>query len=458
MPALRGRAWARWASRPVGWHLTRPSREGYGLAGIVLIGFGCASSFGLYQPSAVIEISLGACLVVLSATGSPRRAATLAWGLAACLGGFSSGFLFGSQPTDWLIPLAGGIAAALAIIANQRLTRAVACVGAGSMSLGVILQHLRWGRAPIDVFDFSQRATLQLLRGRDPYAAAYPTTTPHLVHAHYFYWPAVLLLSIPGRLVGDIRVSNLVAAVALIAAVTVLAHRHGGPEQAWRCLALCLTLPFFPLMILLGWAEIYTIAAIVLWLVLRERHRTVSILILGVGVATIPTAWPLLALPFLWWRRSRMEILAAILVAAAICLPFAIWDGPSSFLAATLWTNLHLPPRPDGLDLDAAVVRLTGAWLAGWLWPAVAGIVLVLVARARPRGWPQAFYLGSAFLAIAFLYAKWAFFNYYFLVTMGVVLGIALEDYRARATISAPSAQVAESQGEPTAASASVSG
>ena len=31
---------------------------------------------------------------------------------------------------------------------------------------------------------------------------------------------------------------------------------------------------------------------------------------------------------------------------------------------------------------------------------------------------------------IAFLYAKWAFFNYYFLVAMGLILAMALERYR----------------------------
>lgn len=441
----------------VGWRPPRPSREGYGLAGIVLIGFGCAYSFGLYRPSAVIEISLGACLVVLSATGLRRRALPLTWALAAYLGAVSTGFLFGSQPRDWLLPLVGGIGAALAILARPTVMRVLGAVGAASTSLEVVLVHLNWSHAPIDVFTFTQRAALQLLRGNDPYASAYATTTLHLPHAHYFYWPGVLLLSIPGRLLGDVRLSDLLGAVALIAGITILAKRRGGPEQAWRCLVLCLTLPFVPLMILLGWPEIYLVAAIALWLVLRDQHRIASIAILGLGVATVPTALPLLALPFLWWRRSRWEIAAAGLVAVAICLPFAVWDGPAHFISATLWTNLPLPPRPDGLDLDAALVRLTGGWAPSWVWPAVSGIVLVLVARAHPRAWPDAFYRGSALLVIAFLYAKWAFFNYYFLVAVGVVLGMALEEFWVGGSSTAPT-QLVEPRREPIAASTAPSG
>ena len=220
--------------------------------------------------------------------------------------------------------------------------------------------------------------------------------------------------------------SDLLAAVALIAAVVVLAKRSGGSEQGWRCLALCLAMPFLPLMILYGWTEIYLITGIALWLVLRDRHRWGAVLLLGVGVATVPTALPLLLLPFVWWRQPRREIGAAILVALAICLPFAVWSGPANFVYATLLVNVHLPPWPSGLDLDATFRQLTGAWLPVWVWPVALVLAFVVVVRVRPRTWPNAFYLGSTFLLVALLWAKWAFFNYYFLAAMALVLAIAL--------------------------------
>ena len=430
-----------WLELPFGWQLKRPSREGYGLAAIVLIGFGCAHSFGLYRPTGLVLIALGACFVVLAATGSARRATTTAWCAAVFIGALSTGFLFHTASLGWLVPIVGGIGAVLAIVVSRTLVRVCGCVLAGSMNLAILVEHVRWGRAPIDVFDFAQRASLQLLHGKDPYLLAYPTTTPNLPTAHYPFWPGVFLLSIPGRLVGDVRVSNLLAAAALITALTILAKRSGGGQLGWRCLALCLTLPFWSLMIRQAWAEIFFIAAVALWLVLRESHRTIAVLILGIGMATVATGLALLVMPFLWFRRARVEMLAAVVPALVICLPFVFWVGPAHFLSYTVLTQVHLPPRPDGLDLDSAWVRLTDTWLPFLVWPLVSGVALLLMARTLPQSWSNAFYRGATFLVIAFLYAKWAFFNYYFLVVIGVIAGIALDDYWRMAPAVAPSRQ-----------------
>jgi hypothetical protein len=419
-----------WLQLPFGWTLKRPSREAYALAAIVLIGFGCARSDGEYRPVSLVVIVAGGCLLMLTATGAGRRAAVPTWAGAVLVGALSTGLLFHTAPAGWLVPIFGGVGAVVAIVASRTWLRACGCVVAGSMNLTVLIEHLKWGRAPIDVFDFAQRASLQLLHGQDPYLLAYPTTTPHLPLAHYPFWPGVVLLSVPGRLVGDVRLSNLLAAAALIAALTALAKRHGGAELAWRCLVLCLTLPFWPFLIRQAWAEIYFIAAVSLWLLLRDRHRVTSVVVLGVGIATVATGLPLLVLPFIWFRRARLELVAALIPALVICLPFAFWVGPSHFLSYTVLTQLHLPPRADGLDLDSAWVRETGAWLPIWVWPLVSAVVLALMALTRPRTWANAFYRGTTFVIVALLFAKWAFFNYYFLVAVGVIAAIALDEWR----------------------------
>jgi hypothetical protein len=179
-----------------------------------------------------------------------------------------------------------------------------------------------------------------------------------------------------------------------------------------------------------AWPEIFFIAAIALWLALRDRHRATSVVVLGVGIATVATGLPFLVFPFLWFRRARIEILAALAPALLISLPFVAWVGPAHFFSYTMLTQLHLPPRADGLDLDSAWVRETGTWLPIWVWPVVSVVVMVLLARTRPRNWSNAFYRGTTFVIIALLLAKWAFFNYYFLVSVGVIAAIALDDFR----------------------------
>ncbi|MFZ0168927.1 MAG: hypothetical protein WAL64_05825 [Candidatus Dormiibacterota bacterium] len=425
------RIWPVWLELPFDWHWAWPSREGYGLAAIVLIGFGCARSSGEYRPTSLLLVVGGGCLLMLTATGSGRQATKATWSAAVFLGALCTGLLFhNSVLVGWLAPIICGVGAVLAILFSQTLLRVFGCALAALMSITVLIEHVKWGRAPIDVFDFAQRATLQLLHGRDPYLGAYPTTTPHLPFAHYPFWPAVLLLSVPGRLVGDVRVSNLLAAAAVIAAITVLAKRKGGTDFAWRCLALSLTLPFWPFMLRQAWPEIFFIAAIALWLALRDRHRATSVVVLGVGIATVATGLPFLVFPFLWFRRARIEILAALAPALLISLPFVFWTGPAHFVSYTMLTQLHLPPRADGLDLDSAWVREIGTWLPVWVWPVVSMVVLVLLAMTRPRNWPNAFYRGTTFVLIALLLAKWAFFNYYFLVCVGVIAAIALDDVR----------------------------
>jgi len=406
--------------------LTRPTREGYALAAIVLIGFGAATSFGYSHSVSLLAITGGGCFAVLSGTGGSGRAGRLSWSLAAFCGAMSTGFLLAQGPVDWLLPAAGGLGAIVAIAATPTAARLGGCVLAALPGAQVLAREVRWGQVNIDVFAFTQRASWQLLHGQDPYQGAYQTTSPHLALAHYFYLPAVFLLSVPGRLLGDIRVSNLLAVVALIVALTVLARRHGGREQGWRCLALGLTLPFLAPMIYYAWAEVYLMAAIVLWLALRERHKGISVVILGVGIATVPTALPLLILPFLWWPRPRRELLSAAGVALLVCFPFVVWAGPEEFVKAALLVSVSLPPRLDGLDLDSVARFLTGSWLPFWVWPSASLGALVLVIRSRERSWARAFYLGSALLLVAFVFAKWAFFNYYFLVAVALVLAMAL--------------------------------
>jgi len=148
-----------------------------------------------------------------------------------------------------------------------------------------------------------------------------------------------------------------------------------------------------------------------------------------VGLSTLPTAIALLAVAFFWWPKARRQILLAVAVALVICAPFVFWAGPDHFIADTSGLQLHLLPRVDGLDLDAAWVRLTHGWLPTWVWPVLTLAALALFVRVRERTRSTALLVGAGWLGVSLLFAKWAFFNYYFLVATGVVLGLALQTW-----------------------------
>ena len=419
-------------------------REAICLAAVAVLGLGTSLSDGFYSVAGLVLVVVGIVLTLLIRSGTPSHAPGLVWSATILIGAMATAFLYGGSPLVWLACTAGGGAAVMVVLCRQRLPRAAAAVVSGAIWLVLLGLNVGWGAAPIDVVLFIRGATSKLLAGANPYAASYATTTPGLASSHYPYGPGVLLLSIPGRILGDVRLSDLLAVLVLVAAVVILARRQGGSEQGWRCLALCLTLPFLPHMISLGFAELYLAAAIAVWLCWVDSHPWAAIAVLGVGLSTLPTAIALVAIAFLWWPNARQQILLAVAVAVVICAPFLFWAGPGHFIADTLGLQLHLPPRVNGLDLDAAWLRITRGWLSFWVWPVVTLAALALLVRVRERTWSTALFVGAGWLGLSLLFAKWAFFNYYFLVATGVVLGLALQHWPKAAPQPWPSSQAGE--------------
>jgi hypothetical protein len=404
-------------------------REAICLAAIALLGLGASLSEGFYSVAGLLLMVLGVVLVLLTRSGKPSHAPGSVWSATVLIGAMATAFLYGGSPLVWLACTASGGAAVMVVVCRRRLSRAAAAAPSAAIWLALLGLNVGWGAAPIDVVLFIRDATSKLLGGVNPYAASYATTTPGLASSHFPYGPGVLLLSVPGRLLGDVRIGDLLAVLVLVTAVVVLARRHGGSEQGWRCLALCLTLPFLPHMISLGFAELYLAAAIAVWLCWADSHPWAATAVLGVGLTTLPTAIALLAIAFFWWPKARRQILLAVAVAVVICAPFLFWAGPDHFIADTLGLQLHLLPRVDGLDLDAAWVRLTHGWLPTLLWPVLTLAALALFVRVRERTRSTALLVGAGWLGVSLLFAKWAFFNYYFLVATGVVLGLALQTW-----------------------------
>ncbi len=166
--------------------------------------------------------------------------------------------------------------------------------------------------------------------------------------------------------------------------------------------------------------------AIAGWVLLRDRHRRWSIVVLGLGICTVPTPLPLLVLPWLWWQEARREITLAVLIAVTLCVPFAAWAGFGNFFHDVVVVQLLAPTRLDALTVDALLAHLHRGFLIAWVGILASGILLMMAAVAGPRRWDAAFLLGGVLSTAIFLTAKWAFFDYYFIVVYAVLIGLSL--------------------------------
>jgi hypothetical protein len=239
------------------------------------------------------------------------------------------------------------------------------------------------------------------------------------------YPPLALLMAFPGKALGDIRFSEL---AALLIGCACLAFATPGRVA---CLAAMLLL-FTPRSLFVleqGWSEPLAICwlGVLIASVTRRRSGTVPL-----GLLIAVKQHLALALLFAPWlhdhRRSATRlVIYAVLVAAAITLPFVVWD-PSGFWRSVVALQFNEPFRPDSLSLVAALGR------TGWDPSARAltlmslgalALAIVFAWGSAPRT-PAGFSLALGFCLLAlFLFSKKAFCNYYYLVIALLASSIA---------------------------------
>lgn len=401
------------------------------LAAVVALSLGSSWHPGTYSSGALLGVLTAAVLLGAAILALRFRAATsiatVVWPLGV-VGSALMNVAPGLNPdSSAAIDGLGAVLAAACLLLTIVPLRGRAWLIAGvAAAANLALVRIDWGYVHIDVFWFIQGATQALLEGHNPYGAWYPTTTPQLAAAHFPYGPGLLLLAAPFRLAGDVRAASAAAMVLLFLCVALLARRHLGELESARCLALALALPFAPFMIFQAWPEVYPVAGIAMWLVLRDQHRWWGALALGVALCTVPTPAVLLVLPWLWWRSARLEIVVAAGVAVAVAAPFAVWAGVGNFVSDTAGLQLSLATRVDAISVNAMLWHLGRAFLPWWAGVGVTAGGLVVFAISGKRDWSSALLLGATVTLVAFLTAKWAFFDYYFIVAYGLVLSLSL--------------------------------
>lgn len=321
----------------------------------------------------------------------------------------------------------------------------IAAIGGATVVLG-----LCWWAAPvaIDVLTFQQVGSERLLAGVNPYAAGYPNPYPPGLAAEIYapelvsgdvlltgfpYPPLSLVLSTLGFVAGDVRLAHLASFVVSGVVLVVVGRAHWWSRAGGLML---LTTPTGLFVVQQSWTEPFVVVALATAAVLPVRRRDVTgTLALGALVAVKQYAL-ILAVPLLarlardrGWNGALRTALGAGGVAAAVTLPFALWNLPA-FIDSLVRLHLAQPFRPDALSIPAFLAARAGLEVDGTVLLIVTAVAVALAtwlaARVARNGWWYAA-VGSGVVMLAFvLFAKQAHANYYLVVVAAACIGLAL--------------------------------
>jgi len=417
----------------------RASRDGLRLGALILICFATTARLGNLDPLGLVLLMAAIGLMLISLV-APRATAVGApvWSVAVAalllmLLQYPNNFRREFDPHLFGPMAAVGVIAALGVIlfrARRRTSRwLLGVLGLSQLTIMAVSMKRTWGGPPIDVFDVQQQAAQALLQGINPYTVLIDQVVGNgigpgrLIPGHFPYGPSVVLLDIPARALGDIRLTHL-AAVAVLLVVLMTLARRGAPGRELLIAVLWLAFPLSAGMVEHAWFDVVTMAGLGGWLVLRGDHRWWAIAVLGVALAAKPIFLPALIPIIVWSRHGRQEMVLAGLAATLIVLPFAIETGLGAFLTDVVGNHVSGEPRYDSLNVES-YLHLTGHGAI----PLAATILIVLTVTAistsrRPRDQGDALTAGAVICTIGFLMFKQAYFNYYFIP--GVLLVMAL--------------------------------
>jgi hypothetical protein len=392
----------------------------------VLLNSGNLSNLAL----ACVLLSLALCLNTLSET--PRGPAVPRWAAIVVLVALGGSTALYDRKLNQPVFLATAALLAGAILlfnlVGARAAKAAAFVLAAlSVAIGIVVT-ITWGNANIDVFHFQQNASQALLHGQNPYLPVYPSparVAPGVavyLQLHFPYGPILPVLEAPFRLLGDIRILHILAALITAGAVLALARRAGTLDRA-ACVVMA-----FPLtagMVVSSWVDIITMAFLAVWFVNFRSHPKVATVALALALGAKPTTLIALVPIFFWSVRARRQTLIAGLAAAVFVLPFALVTGFSQFYYNVLGVQLAVLPRLDALTINSFLNSFTLPILPFAVSALVVAAATILVLRRRPTTYGDLL-TGTAILAtVSFLVAKWAYFNYYYIPAVLLMLAIA---------------------------------
>jgi hypothetical protein len=402
------------------------------LLSLVFRSVGVLDNFGKISTVALICVVLSLALCISSLSALPLGPSLPRWaGIVLMVGLASTTIFYGKTFAHPVFPatfaLLGG-AILIHSLVRSRAAKAAAFALAGLSALAGILANITWGFMNIDVFHFQQVASQALLHGQNPYSPV--VSSPEIVAPgiptwlllHLPYGPILPVLEAPFRLLGDIRVLHIVAALITAGAVLALARRAGTLDRS-ACMVMA-----FPLtigMVLFSWVDIITMAGLAVWIVSFRSHPKIATFALVLALGVKPTTLIALVPIFFWSVRARRQVIIAGIIVALFVLPFAMITGLSLFYYNVLGVQLDVLPRLNALTIDSFINAYNFPLLPFTVSALVVAAATVLVLCRRPNTYGELL-TGTAILAtVSFLVAKWAYFNYYYIPAVLLMLAVA---------------------------------
>lgn len=319
----------------------------------------------------------------------------------------------------------------------------------------------------IDVWTIQMRGGEVLLEGKNPYVwASVPDTDPENDFTVPFVYPptAAYAAAIGVALFRDVRYVLLGAMFVAGLALRFIARRAPArgarplPALAEDAPALFFWLtPMLLMVVELSWLDPLQVALIALGVAaFVADRRTLAAALLGFALSSKQSMFWLFPLAGIILRFDLARWAVMCVAALVPVLPFLAWDF-AAIERATFSFMSGLPPRRDALCFTNAVFKLWGASFppaSGFLLAAAAALVACRRAWRRARDGRAGDALPSLDLSRAlvltyfvfFFFNRWAFANYYFLLTgLASLAAAAALHERARA---APAAAPGEDGGE----------
>jgi hypothetical protein len=449
---------------------TAPPAFPYGFAPMLLVSFlsGMAINFnlGAYSEGALTFVLIALGVVVFSLTESAKRVVSITRGsrflyVIVWLGLVGMAFyawndepfLYPWRPWDVGRKAQKVVLVLLAtylpfLTGRWREPKGLRLLRFGAFAAAVALagaDAIRASPMPsIDVWTVQQAGAAALLAGENPYTTvAEADSGPRLAaDVPYVYPPTQLYLTLPAyALAKDVRFTMLAALLIAGLGMRFITGRArtGLPSIVEDAPALYLWLMTKLFLILeQSWIDPVQLMLITLACVAHVvRRSTVTAVLVGVILSAKQTMFWAAGLSGVILRFDRKQWAITVAVAVTLVFPF-VWLDFRALKHANFDFLTNLPSRSDALTFNSWYLRRFGAELPGSAGFLLAGLVAAFSAW-RLRG-----SVGRLGIAVTgtyfffFTFNKWAFANYYFIISGLAALAAAASFHLTRPLTAAP--------------------